>query len=256
MHSLAERLRHWRQEIARLSLREMQEAVNAHLPEGDRVSLGTVSNYERVPEAGGRRAGPRAEYVSALKRAFPELRLPWLLLGEGRPTELAERVGGDGDLERAADGRGKDGLAARILERYPDLELLPPEASALFTGALTRWVMGAPEADLDEEHLLELAGDLRWLLLLPYRLWGFDPSPDYESFSAYSVALLHALMLAMPSPGGGEAADRYGAYPNRGLRRRLRVGFGDAADARAAGTGAEAEKGRAETANGGRPVGR
>ena len=240
MDTIQSRLRHWREEIRGLSLRDLRAAVNAHLPEPERVSLGTVSNYERPPGADGAGAGPRAGYLAALKRAFPELRLRWLLLGEGRPTELAERVGGRGDLE---GGRlEEDPLAARILARHPDLELLSPEASALFTGALTRYATGVPELDLTEDQLLELAADLRWLLFAPLRLWGFRHAPDYERFAVYSVAALHALMLAMPGSGDGEPGVRYGDYPNRRLRASLSVGFGEppaagSGQTRAAGSG-------------------
>lgn len=238
MNSIQERLRYWREEIRGLSLRDLQEAVNARLPEEERVSLGTVSNYERPPGPGGSRAGPRAGYLAALKRAFPDLRIPWLLLGEGQPTELGQRVGTAADLEGAAAG-GEGTLAARILARFPDLELLPPEGSALFTGALTRYATGVPEMDLDEERVLELAADLRWLLLLPFSLWGYRSPPDYERFAAYSVALLHALTLAMPGPGDGEPADRYGRYPNRRLRDAFPVGLGGG---REAGPAAEAPR--------------
>lgn len=233
MDSVQERLRFWREEVKGLSLRQFQRSVNARLPADMQVSLGTVANYEHAPEADGRRAGPRAEFVAGLKRAFPELRLEWLLLGEGEPTRLAQALAGEEGLESGggrADESGEEGpavsLTARILASYPDLELLAPEASALFTAALTRYAMGAPSMEIDEAQLLELAGDLRWLLWLPISAWGFDHEPGYERFSAYCVAVLQALILAMPTSGQGDAIDRHPGSIVRRLRAEHEVGFG------------------------------
>lgn len=223
MNSVQERLRHWRQ-VKGLSLRELQEAVNAHLAPPARVSLGTVSNYERPPQETAPRPGPRTEFVAALKAAFPELRLEWLLLGEGQPTVAGARVAavtGEG-----AAGRSDSVLAGRVLERFPDLAFLSPEAAALFLGALTRYATGAPRMDLGEEQILELAGDLRWLLLLPLRSWGFDHEPGYERFSAYSVAMLHALTLAMPDAGRGDPISALAESPLRRLREASPGGLG------------------------------
>jgi hypothetical protein len=203
MNSVQERIAYWRGSVKRLSLRDFRDQVNAHLPETARVSLGTINNYERVPEGARARGGPRAEFLLALKRAFPEIRLDWLLLGQGEPTELAQRLAFP--EENAAPS-----FANRILERYPDLELLAPEASALFMGALTRYAMGEPKMALDEGHLLDLAGDLRWLLLLPLQLWGFQHEPSYEDLSDYAVALLHAVTQLMPGTGEGDAIAEYG----------------------------------------------
>lgn len=223
LDSVQERLRHWREAVVRLSVREFHAAVNAQLPPEARVSLGTVSNHEQPPGA-SRSTPPRADYVAAVKRAFPELRLEWLLLGEGAP-------GATGDRVAAAAGRLEDGppsegsLRGRVLEAYPDLGLLSPESSALFLGALTRYAMGEPSLELGEQQILELAADLRWLLLLPLSLWGYRHEPDYDTFAAYSVALLHALTLLMPASGAGDPIEDYAQAPNRALRDRLPVGF-------------------------------
>ena len=112
-----------------------------------------------------------------------------------------------------------------MLQRYPDLELLSPEASALFMAALTRLAMGEPDMELDESHLLELAGDLRWLLLNPVRTWGFRHDPDYRAFSDYAVAALNSLMLLMPDTGQGDPIARYDDSRGPDLRRLRPVGF-------------------------------
>lgn len=222
MNTVHIRLKHLRQELLGLSLREFRERVNDALPTDGSLSLGTLSNYER---AGG--AGPRTEFLSALKRAFPELRLEWLVLGEGAPTTVAADLAAPDGLEAKAEGaRGaQTPFAARVLERYPDLELLAPEASALFMAALTRLAMGEPEMALDEAHLLELAGDLRWFLLAPVDAWGFEHDPAYRVFSDYAVGLLHALMQLMPETGEGDPIEDYNGSVLERLRTAHPVGF-------------------------------
>lgn len=237
LNSVQERLRYWRERVKALSIRKFRAAVNAELAAERQVSLGTVSNYERPPRA-ERSAVPRADYVAAVKAAFPEIRLAWLLTGEGEPSAVGQRV-----LETAGpDGPTGDpaSLGGRVLAAHPDLALLSPEASALFLGALTRYAMAEPGMALDEGRILELAADLRWLLLLPPALWGFRHDPDYERFSDYSVAMLHAVMLALPGPGEGDPAVAYDAAPNRRLREALAVGFEPSGPSGAAEEGGEA----------------
>jgi len=226
MDTVQSRLQFFRKDVQGLSLRDFRGRVNAELPERARVSLGTLSNYER--EAGGSpRAGPRAEFLAALKRAFPPLRLEWLILGDGEPTTIAERLAAPEGLEtKAGSATGEDpSFAARVLARHPDLELLSPEASALFMAALTRLAMGEPELALDEKDLMQLAGDLRWLLLLPPGAWGFHHTPPYRTFSDYAVAMLHALSLLMPDSGEGDPIADHAASILPRLRRFRKVGF-------------------------------
>ena len=226
MDTVQSRLRFFRKDVQGLSLRDFRGRVNAELPEPARVSLGTLSNYER--DAGGSsRAGPRAEFLAALKRAFPPLRLEWLILGDGEPTTIAERLAAPEGLEtKAGSATGEDpSFAAQVLARYPDLELLSPEASALFMAALTRLAMGEPKLALDEKDLMQLAGDLRWLLLLPPGAWGFHHAPPYRTFSDYAVAMLHALSLLMPESGEGDPIADYAASILPRLRGFRTVGF-------------------------------
>lgn len=226
MDTVQSRLRFFRKDVQGLSLRDFRGRVNAELPEHARVSLGTLSNYER--EIGGSsRAGPRAEFLAALKRAFPPLRLEWLILGDGEPTTIAERLAAPEGLEAEAGSStgGESSFAARVLARYPDLELLSPEASALFMAALTRLAMGEPNLALDEGDLIELAGDLRWLLLLPPGAWGFRHAPPYRTFSDYAVAMLHALSQLMPESGEGDPIADHAASILPRLRRFRTVGF-------------------------------
>ena len=91
--------------------------------------------------------------------------------------------------------------------------------------ALTRFAMGEPERALGEEALLDLAGDLRWLVLLPLGLWGFHHAPPYDVFSDYCVGMLHALMLLMPAAGGGDPLSTRPTSALAELRDAHPVGF-------------------------------
>lgn len=104
LDTLQDRFKYWRNHVARISLREVQEAVNKHLEKG--VSLPTVNNYEVA-----KRASPRTSFILALKRAFPDLNLEWLLLGDGEPR-LSQKAAGhfvahhvpvDSSVERPLD---------------------------------------------------------------------------------------------------------------------------------------------------------
>ncbi|MFQ5679068.1 MAG: hypothetical protein ACE5HP_06385 [Gemmatimonadota bacterium] len=228
MNTVQDRLREWRKAVKGLSLRELREAVNGELPPARRVSLGTVANYERPPGTGGTGAGPRADFLAALKRAFPELRLEWLLLGEGEPSELGRRIA---ELAEGSGGPEPGSLAGRLQATLPDLALLSPEASALFVGTLARYATGAAGGEISEEQILEFAADLRWILFLPLSAWGFEHEPEYETFSRYCVGMLHALGLLMPPAGRGDPIAAHAASPVARLRTRMAVGLGTGPEA-------------------------
>ena len=234
VNSVQLRLRFFREDVVGLSLREFRRRINAELPDQARLSLGTLSNYERSEDRRPR-AGPRAEFIAALKRAFPPLRLEWFILGEGEPTSVAEILTAPEGLETKAQVGEGSSFAARVLARYPDLELLSPGASAVFMSALTRLAMGEPRLALDEQGLLELAGDLRWLLLLPLGAWGFRHAPLYRAFSDYTVAMMHALSQLMPESGEGDPISDHAASILPGLRRSRPVGFQSVVETRGGG---------------------
>ncbi len=83
--SVQARLKHWREEIAKLSQAQLCELVNGHLPKGKAVVVSTVSNYERTTE-------PRASFLAALKQAYPELNLDWLVSGEGKLVATEQEI--------------------------------------------------------------------------------------------------------------------------------------------------------------------
>lgn len=88
LETLQGRLRHWREKVVKLTLREVWEAVNTHLPEGESISLATVNNYEAP-----RHQPPRTSFLIALKKAFPDLNLEWLLFNTGEPRLSQEAAG-------------------------------------------------------------------------------------------------------------------------------------------------------------------
>ena len=99
-----------------LTLDEVTEAVNRHLPPDKSVARSTVNNYEGRTE-------PSASFLAALKRAFPpEVNLDWLLFGEVE-DEAAEVDEGGGVLLRVV-GIGTDeayqmfGQAGGIIEEF------------------------------------------------------------------------------------------------------------------------------------------
>ena len=117
--TVAHRLKSWRKNVARVSLRELREAVNQHLVGDDQVSVSTVNNYE-VP---GRE--PRASYLVALKRAFPELNLDWLLFGEGEPS-ISKQEAAKSRQQRALKALGT--LAQKRLQDVQRFGQLPLSA--------------------------------------------------------------------------------------------------------------------------------
>jgi transcriptional regulator with XRE-family HTH domain len=138
------RLRHLRQTEG-LSVAELTDRVNAHLPKRARVTQQTVSNYESPA-----RPPPRVDWIRALLAAFPDLSVSWLVLGKGAMTLTAEerRIAGLLDLER----RGPDpfaeffeGVAGRTWMAVKDIDLyLPVEATSLAQDYILRLAESDP----------------------------------------------------------------------------------------------------------------
>ena len=75
MNTVHERLRHLRENVKGLSLREFRARINAELVAEEQLSLGTVSNYER-PAGRARRAAPRADFIAQLRLALDAVDTP------------------------------------------------------------------------------------------------------------------------------------------------------------------------------------
>ena len=131
--NVQERFKYWRQEIARVSQAQLCEEVNRHLPTESEVAVTTISNYERATE-------PRVSFLDALKKAYPDLNLGWLISGSGEPQlsdeQAAERLRNAvislGDVAKARvedDGRfGRLPLPARdaLVAFFSDVRLSGP----------------------------------------------------------------------------------------------------------------------------------
>ena len=101
------------------------------------------------------RRGPGRGPISSARSSGPSLPCGWngWSWARERPTILEERLATADGLEHATDTEaGDEPFAARVLARYPDLELLSPEASAMFMAALTRLAVGEPRMALDEQR--------------------------------------------------------------------------------------------------------
>ncbi len=131
-----ERLKFWRSEVLGISQAELAQGVNAQLEADQRVAVTTVSNYERRTE-------PRASFLAALKRAYPEINLSWLVTGEGKPVSspsaIAERIG--------AVGAGSE-PGRRLLIEQPGLKRfrdLPDSAALVVLAFLDEVRASSPE---------------------------------------------------------------------------------------------------------------
>lgn len=194
------RFAQWREQMG-LTLREVQGAVNEHLPvERQLRSPATISNYEVASKP-----APRADFVVALSRAYPELNVDWLLFEDGPMLE----VGG-----REREG----GLWPELEKAFPVLEALPFQSKQLFLDVLISAYLADPDraepSDSEEgrQELERLAGELLFLVTLPTRwrakveAWDFVSAPARSSkkeLGEYLVAVLHAVSLALPEPGRG-----------------------------------------------------
>jgi hypothetical protein len=90
---IASRLAYWRKTVLNVPLREIEERVNKHLEDGSKAKLSTIHGFETtVTKSGKTRPSPRAEWIAALKQAYPYLNLDWLLFGRGEPTIVAEEA--------------------------------------------------------------------------------------------------------------------------------------------------------------------
>ena len=83
--NVQERFKYWRQDIAGVSQAQLCEEVNRHLPEESEVAVTTISNYERATE-------PRVSFLDAIKKAYPDLNLSWLISGSGEPQLSDEQA--------------------------------------------------------------------------------------------------------------------------------------------------------------------
>lgn len=187
---------------SRLSL----HALHQHL-KGQGV---TGSSYASLHRYYSGEIGPRLDILLA---AAPVLDVSpkWLAYGEGEATETdaaSRRVRG------AVDARaGEDYPVAARADEIPIIDLLPPHARSVFWHVLERYAAGSPDT-LGEDEVLALGVSLARFLVVPYWVWGFrhDLMGTPEAFGTYAVAMLHALVLALPPAGHGDEYDERGVW--------------------------------------------
>ncbi len=110
--TIHDRLKYWRHEVLGVSQSRLCETVNSHLPAEDRVAVTTVSNYERTTE-------PRGSFLAALKKAYPEINLEWLVAGQGKLLASEQRTA---DALRQARAENGEGSAATTVMEQPGMQ--------------------------------------------------------------------------------------------------------------------------------------
>ena len=83
LKTVNKRLKYWRNSV-RLSQGEFLTTLRPHLPKDEQFSVSMVSYYENSIE-------PRASFLAALKKAYPDLNLNWLLTGEEQASISEEQ---------------------------------------------------------------------------------------------------------------------------------------------------------------------
>jgi hypothetical protein len=95
-------------------------------------------------------------------------------------------------------------IAAKVFRAVPELAVLSPAVQGAFGEAFLRHVTGTSSLDSTDEQLHKLARDLWTTVTAPLQKWGFREPSSNRGRTDYMLAMLHALMLAMPAEGEGE----------------------------------------------------
>lgn len=167
------------------------------------VSYEAVRNYHLNREA-------PAQYLAQVARVFGA-RLEWLVTGEGERFRAESEIRGAlAAASPVSSSRFQSGLHAALREEFPELDALPQLVVNAFFETLIRFAGAAAEARLSTHDLARLGGDIGRLLLHPQDAWGFFPDLSDRRFTDYALALLHAVMIAVPEQGAGELlAERF-----------------------------------------------
>ncbi len=175
------------------------------------------------------RTEPGQDFLHAAARVL-NVRPEWLIAGEVAATQAALRVESWLDpWEEIGTAAGKRMQRTRelLLKQLPVFERLPRTGRHLLTDALVRYEAGTPGRHVTDERLAELARQLWALVARPLRTWGFRHDLDPErgelllqsrEFADYGVAMLHALMLALPAPGMASPIAKTKHVSRRGRR--------------------------------------
>lgn len=182
------RLQQWR-EREELTLREVREAVNEHLPEHRRISLGTVANYEKDGDALQDKAphpAPRSDYLSALKKAFPGLNVGWILTGRGAMYEHEDRRVGQKEQRQWFE------------EELPRFRLLPKAVKDLFQDTANEVFARSDNAmEQGPEGAVEAARDLMFLIEMPASMLRGEKLSSVAREN-YLLAMLQVVRSVLP----------------------------------------------------------
>ena len=147
---------------------------------------------------------PAAEFVRAAADELG-LREEYLLKGQ-YPKSVVE-----GRVTKQENLRPGSPLIDEVLDNLGWSE----GPRALFHEAWRRYAAGAQgKRQLLDAQLIQLGATLLMLVEVPKKIWGFQHTMSGRQRDDYAVAMLHALMLAMPDAGHGDRiSDRGKKYP-------------------------------------------
>lgn len=177
-----------------ISVSAFQEALHKKSVPGSGYS--TVFGYLKG------RVEPAPEFVRAAAAQLG-IRYEWLTTGDGEETEAEQTVT---KKEAIADPFGDYGILG-------DLVLMgwSSGARALFHDAWRRYVAGVrTDKEIPQVTVTVLGLMILKLVLLPSELWGFKHRLSEREEADFHIAMLRALMLAMPEAGRGDTLEEKG----------------------------------------------
>jgi hypothetical protein len=146
-------------------------------------------SYEAVRTYHFNREAPAA-YLARVAYVFPEIRLEWLVTGEGEMT--------DAEQKRRTATEVRTDVGADLRRRIPDLNDLPYTISLAVLHHLDLWdrdqAIRRPADETPTDSLDYAEGDLWPAVTSP--LHGRRPA-DFVAYAEYIIAALHARNLAL-----------------------------------------------------------
>lgn len=178
-----------------MTLDDLATAVNRHLERDKPISISTLSNYE--DRNSDRASEPRASFLAALATAFPDFNISWLVTGVG-PPDLAEPSGQGTDTGRRVPAQPLQMLGGLVVhgpyvEAFKRLKQSCPDLGESSVAGL--------DSEGRQKEVDRLDGLLRELIVTPVariRMPGQENELEHRYLVDYSLAMIHALMLAIP----------------------------------------------------------
>ena len=146
------------------------------------------------------RVEPASEFLREAGKILG-LREAYLARGDLPKTLKEERTKALQEREERLKERGPGALLVEEALASVDWGVGP---RALFHDAWRRYVAGVDGGDLPDEVLLQMGAVLLLFVDLPSKVWGFRHDMSPPQSDDFRVAMLHALMLAMPAAGEGD----------------------------------------------------